>query len=80
MKWNLFSDFVLSLQLNSKTIDTMKELVAKINEAFEAFSKDAELQVEKGNKAAGTRARKASLELEKLMKEFRKVSVEAGKN
>lgn len=58
----------------------MKELVVKINEAFEAFSKDAELQVEKGNKAAGTRARKASLVLEKLMKEFRKVSVEAGKN
>ena len=58
----------------------MKELVAKINEAFEAFVKDAALQVEKGNKAAGTRARKASLELEKLMKEFRKVSVEAGKN
>ena len=58
----------------------MNELVAKINEAFEAFVKDAALQVEKGNKAAGTRARKASLELEKLMKEFRKVSVEAGKN
>ena len=58
----------------------MKELVAKINEAFEAFAKDAALQVEKGNKAAGTRARKASLELEKLMKEFRKVSVEDGKN
>ena len=58
----------------------MNELVAKINEAFEAFSKDVALQVEKGNKAAGTRARKASLELEKLMKEFRKVSVEAGKN
>ena len=58
----------------------MNELVVKINEAFEAFAKDAALQVEKGNKAAGTRARKASLELEKLMKEFRKVSVEAGKN
>lgn len=58
----------------------MNELVAKINEAFEAFAKDAALQVEKGNKAAGTRARKASLELEKLMKEFRKVSVEASKN
>ena len=58
----------------------MKDLVAKINEAFEAFAKDAALQVEKGNKAAGTRARKASLELERLMKEFRKVSVEAGKN
>ena len=53
----------------------MNELVAKINEVFEAFSKDAALQVEKGNKAAGTRARKASLELEKLMKEFRKESL-----
>ena len=31
------------------------------------------------NKAAGTRARKASHELEKALKEFRKVSVEAGK-
>ena len=31
------------------------------------------------NKAAGTRARKASLELEKLLKEFRKASVEAVK-
>ena len=58
----------------------MNVLVAKINEVFEAFSKDAALQVEIGNMAAGTRARKASLELEKLMKEFRKVSVEAGKN
>ncbi len=32
-----------------------------------------------GNKAAGTRARKAALEISKLMKEFRKQSVEAGK-
>ena len=36
-------------------------------------------QAEKGNKAAGTRARKASLELEKLLKEFRKASLEASK-
>jgi len=40
---------------------------------------DAELQTEKGNKAAGTRARKASLELEKLLKEFRKASLEEAK-
>ena len=58
----------------------MNELVAKINEALEAFVKDAALQVEKGNKAAGTRARKASLELEKLMKGFRKASLESAKN
>lgn len=57
----------------------MKELNEKINAAYEAFKTDAELQGEKGNKAAGTRARKASLELEKLLKEFRKTSVEASK-
>ncbi len=53
----------------------MEELVKKIAEAYEAFAKDAVAQVEKGNKAAGTRARKVSLDLEKLLKEFRKVSI-----
>lgn len=33
----------------------------------------------KGNKAAGVRARKASLELEKLFKEYRKQSLEMAK-
>ena len=41
--------------------------------------KQLEDLVNQGNKAAGTRARKAALELSKLMKEFRKVSVEAAK-
>ena len=36
-------------------------------------------KIQKNNKAAGTRARKSALELSKLMKEFRKVSVEAAK-
>lgn len=58
----------------------MKELIKKINAEFESFSKEAEQQSEKGNKAAGTRARKSALELSKMMKEFRKVTVEAGKN
>ena len=57
----------------------MNELIAKIKELNEAFMSDSSLQSEKGNKAAGTRARKASLELEKLMKEFRKASLEASK-
>tara|TARA_B100000953_G_scaffold278095_1_gene253347 strand:- start:49 stop:225 length:177 start_codon:yes stop_codon:yes gene_type:complete len=57
----------------------MKDLVSKIEAEFEAFQKDANSQVESGNKAAGTRARKSSLELAKLLKEFRKVSVEEGK-
>ncbi len=57
----------------------MKELVEKVAALYEAFSKDANLQVENANKAAGARARKASLELEKAMKEFRKLSIEASK-
>ena len=58
----------------------MNDLIAKIKEMSEALLADAALQAEKGNKAAGTRARKASLELEKVLKEFRKVSLEAAKN
>lgn len=57
----------------------MKELVAKIAAAYEAFAKDAAAQAENGNKAAGARARKASLEIEKAMKQFRKESIEAAK-
>lgn len=57
----------------------MKSLVPKINEQIDVFVKNAELQLEKGNKAAGTRARKAALELSKLLKEFRKVSVDCSK-
>lgn len=57
----------------------MKELLEKVNESFTAFIEDANLQIEKNNKAAGTRARKASLEIEKMMKEFRKASLEASK-
>ena len=57
----------------------MKELVDQSKAQMEAFSKDADAQVVKGNKAAGTRARKAALELSKLLKEFRKVSVAESK-
>ena len=57
----------------------MKELVEKVAELYAAFEKDAKAQLENGNKAAGTRARKASLEIEKSMKAFRKASLEAAK-
>lgn len=57
----------------------MKELVEQIAATYADFLKDATAQVENGNKAAGTRARKATLELEKLMKQFRKDSIEASK-
>jgi hypothetical protein len=57
----------------------MKNLMPKIDHQIESFSHNAKLQLEKGNKAAGTRARKAALELSKLLKEFRKVSVDSAK-
>lgn len=57
----------------------MKTLVENINAQIALFQANAAAQVEKNNKAAGTRARKAALELSKLLKEFRKASVEAAK-
>ena len=57
----------------------MKTLVEQINAQVAAFQENAAAQVEKNNKAAGTRARKAALDLTKLLKEFRKVSVAEAK-
>ena len=57
----------------------MKTLVENINAHIALFPANAAAQLEKNNKAAGTRARKAALELSKLLKEFRKVSVEEAK-
>lgn len=57
----------------------MKELLDNLNSLFADFAKDSTLQLENGNKAAGTRARKTSLAIEKALKEFRKVSIEASK-
>ena len=57
----------------------MKELVDQINAEIAVFTENAAAQVEKGNKAAGARARKIALELMKDLKEFRKVSVAEAK-
>ncbi len=57
----------------------MKELLDNLNQLYADFAKDASLQVENGNKAAGTRARKTSLAIEKALKEFRKVSIDSSK-
>lgn len=57
----------------------MKDLVAKLNAEIENFQTESNSLIEKGVKAAGARARKSSLEIEKLLKEFRKVSIEESK-
>ena len=55
----------------------MKELIENITRTFDSFRKDAESQLDKGNKSAGLRARRASLDLEPLLKQFRKLSLES---
>ncbi|MBQ3881508.1 MAG: histone H1 [Bacteroidales bacterium] len=57
----------------------MKELVEKIKAEYEEFIANADAQVVKGNKAAGGRARKISLELGKDLLKFRQESVKAAK-
>ena len=54
-------------------------LLNEIRRASEALLTDGTLQSERGNKAAVIRARKASLELERLTKAFRKASLESDK-
>ena len=44
---------------------------------LETFRENAKSQLDKGNKSAGLRARRASLDLEPLLKQFRKLSLEA---
>ena len=71
--------FIIFASVNQLNLRENERTRWKIQEKYAAFATDAALQVEKGNKAAGTRARKASLEIEKMMKEFRKASLEAAK-
>ena len=59
----------------SLTLKNMKETIKKITAIVEALQIELAKAAE-GNKAAAARARKATLELEKLGKEFRKQSVD----
>lgn len=52
----------------------MNELLDQINAQISIFTIESEKQFN-GNSSAGTRARKATLNLDKLFKQFRKESV-----
>ena len=58
----------------------MNEILKRIEELSASLLTDANLQLTRGNKAAGARARKVSLELERLLKDFRKASLEEVKS
>ena len=53
----------------------IEKLLQEIRQTSEALLSDGTLQSERGNKAAGRRARKPALELERLTKAFRKASL-----
>lgn len=57
----------------------MKELIDQFEELSAGFLVDAKCQNERGNKAAGRRARNSALKLMSLLKEFRKASNEKTK-
>ena len=57
----------------------MEELKESIPTNLTEFIENFKRNVDGGNKAAGQRARKVSLELEKLFKQYRKASVEAAR-
>lgn len=56
----------------------MKELIETIGNAQRNLFENMVLALQ-GNKAAGVRARKNTLELERLYKQYRKESIEAAK-
>lgn len=58
---------------------TANELYSQIKEHFEEFEENHAVYSEKGNKAAGGRARKAIGEIKKLVTEYRKASVSESK-
>ena len=58
---------------------TAKEIHAKIKQHFEEFDSNHEAHSEKGNKAAGGRARKAIGDIKKLVTEYRRESVSESK-
>ena len=56
------------------------ELYEKIEAAFENFQENHKKFEDKGNKAAGARARKSLGEIKKMVTDYRKSSVEESKS
>ena len=62
-----------------KKMATSKELYNQLSDLWDEFETNHKVNQEKGNKAAGGRARKAIGEIKKLVTEYRKASVEESK-
>ena len=59
---------------------TTNELYDTLNNLWEEFQENHRTFTEKGNKAAGSRARKAIGEIKKLVTDYRKASVTESKS
>ena len=69
----------MSWELRRKKMATSKELFNQLSDLWDDFESNHKVNAEKGNKAAGGRARKAIGEIKKLVTEYRKASVEESK-
>ena len=54
----------------------MRELIGQLETEMEKFLKNAKAQLDGGNKAAGLRARRISIDMEPKLKLFRKLSLD----
>ena len=73
-------DDIKQMRENSETLTgAVDELFTEITNYFDEFKSNHETFTEKGNKAAGGRARKAIGEIKKLVTEYRKESVASTK-
>ena len=57
-----------------------QDMFQQMEELWESFKEEHDKFVDKGNKSAGTRARKSIGEIKKLVTEYRKASVEESKS
>lgn len=57
----------------------MKQLISDIKETMQAIESDILIYEGKGTKAASARVRRNSLKLEKMLKQFRRLSIEEDK-
>jgi hypothetical protein len=57
-----------------------KNMFQQMEELWESFKEEHHKFIDKGNKSAGTRARKNIGEIKKLVTEYRKSSVEESKS
>ncbi len=74
-----FCTMVSGINHNTNSTTFMQKLTEQIKEQIALYQENAEAFTSKNSKAAGARARKATLELTKLFKDFRKQSIEESK-